>query len=494
MICVSIGRSRHRHMIAEHRHLVEQGAQLVELRLDYLSGEVQLKRLLDNRPCPVIVTCRRERDGGKWTGSEDDRVMLLRTAIAEGVEYVDLEDDIAADIPRFGKTKRIVSLHDFRKTPDDLPEIHNRLASKDADIVKLATMANSPHDSLRMLRLIKTSDLPTVAMCMGEMGTPSRLLGARFGAPFTYATFHHERALAPGQLSYQEMKDVYYYDSINRETNVYAVIGDPIGHSYSPLVHNAALHTEGINAVYIPFRVPKSQLRKFLVDAPLFGIRGLSVTIPHKESSLRAVTKLDRAAREIGAVNTIVFENNGLTGYNTDCRAAMDSLAQVIPYAAEENGLQGRTCLVLGSGGAARAICYGLKRRGAAVVIASRTREKADKLAEALDCKAIDWSARHGMSFDILVNCTPVGMHPNVDESPFDKHHLKPSHVVFDTVYNPETTLLIKNANSQSCKVVSGMEMFVRQAGLQFKLFTGQTAPVELMRDTVRRAIGPAKY
>ncbi|MEX0867208.1 MAG: type I 3-dehydroquinate dehydratase, partial [Pirellulales bacterium] len=168
MICVSIGRSRHRHMIAEHRHLVEQGARLVELRLDYLSGEVQLKRLLDNRPCPVIVTCRRERDGGKWTGSEDERVLLLRTAIAEGVEYVDLEDEIAADIPRFGKTKRIVSLHDFRKTPDDLSAIHDRLASKDADIVKLATMANSPHDSLRMLRLIKTSDLPTVGMCMGE--------------------------------------------------------------------------------------------------------------------------------------------------------------------------------------------------------------------------------------------------------------------------------------------------------------------------------------
>ncbi|MEX1224082.1 MAG: shikimate dehydrogenase, partial [Pirellulales bacterium] len=337
-----------------------------------------------------------------------------------------------------------------------------------------------------------TSDLPTVGMCMGEMGTPSRILGGRFGAPFTYATFHHERALAPGQLSFQEMKDVYHYDAINRETNVYAVIGDPIGHSLSPLVHNAAFRAEGINAVYIPFRVPKSQLKKFLTDAPLFGIRGLSVTIPHKETSLRVATKLDRAAREIGAVNTIVFENNGMTGYNTDCRAAMDSLAQATPAAAEEQGLAGRTCLVLGAGGAARAICYGLKRRGATVVIASRTREKADKLADALDCKAIDWSARSITSFDVLVNCTPVGMHPDVDASPFEKHHLKPSHVVFDTVYNPETTLLLKNARSQSCKIVTGLEMFVRQAALQFKLFTGHAAPVDLMRDTVRRAIGPA--
>jgi len=494
MICVSIGRSRHRHMMAEHKHLVERGAELVELRLDYISGEVQLKRLLKDRPCPVIVTCRRERDGGKWTGSEDERIMLLKTAIAEGVEYVDLEEDVAADIPRFGKTKRIVSLHDFRKTPDDLSVIYDRLAAKDADIVKLATMANSPHDCLRMLRLIKTSDLPTVGMCMGEMGTPSRILGGRFGAPFTYATFHHERALAPGQLSYEEMTEVYFYDALNRESNVYAVIGDPIGHSFSPLVHNAALREQNINAVYIPFRVPKSHLKRFLTDAPLLGIRGLSVTIPHKENALRVVTRLDRAAREIGAVNTIVFENNGMTGYNTDCRAAMDSLAQVMPKAADEDGLQGVGCLVLGAGGAARAIAYGLKRRGAKVTIASRTREKADALGESLDCKSVEWSARHQVAFDVLVNCTPVGMHPDVDESPFERHHLKPSQVVFDTVYNPETTLLVKNARSQSCKVVTGMEMFVRQAALQFKLFTGHTAPVDLMRDTVRRAIGPAKY
>src|SRR5689334_6366351 len=120
MICVSIARGRHRHVIAEHRHLVQQGAKLVELRLDYVNGEINLKRLLADRPSPVVITCRREHDGGRWAGSEEARLMLLRSAIAEGVEYVDLEGDIAASIPRFGKTKRIVSMHDFRKTPDDL--------------------------------------------------------------------------------------------------------------------------------------------------------------------------------------------------------------------------------------------------------------------------------------------------------------------------------------------------------------------------------------
>jgi len=164
MICVSIGRGRHRHVIAEHKHLVQQGAELVELRLDYINGQVNLKRLIADRPCPVVISCRRERDGGKYTGSEEERVLLLRTAIAEGVEYIDLESDIAAGIPRFGSTKRIVSLHDFRKTPDDLAAVHRRLSQMDADIVKICTMANHPQDNLRMLRLIRAADVPTIGL------------------------------------------------------------------------------------------------------------------------------------------------------------------------------------------------------------------------------------------------------------------------------------------------------------------------------------------
>ena len=213
MICVSIGRGRHRHMIAEHRHLVEQGAKLVELRLDYINGDVNLKRLLVDRPSPVVITCRRRRDGGKWTGTEEQRLMLLRSAIAEGVEYVDLEDDVAAMIPRYGKTKRIISLHDFRKTPDDLEEIHARLAALDADIVKTG------HDGQQPAR--QPADAAVDAQqrrCRRSAcawATSARRRGfwpARFGAPFTYATFHHERTLAPGQLSFQQMTEIYHYD------------------------------------------------------------------------------------------------------------------------------------------------------------------------------------------------------------------------------------------------------------------------------------------
>lgn len=482
-------------MMAEHRALVEQGAKLVELRLDYVASRVNLQRLLKDRPCPVIVTVRREADGGKYTGTEDQRMMIIREAIALGVDYIDLEDDIAGKVPRYGKTKRIISYHNFRKTPADLKKLHRELASHDADIVKLSTMAQTPHDNIRMLELIKHAEQPTAGMCMGDIGTPSRILCGKFGAPFTYSTFHHERALAPGQLSFQQMSEIYRFDDLNEETDVYGVVADPVGHSLSPQIHNAALAEQGINAVYCPFRVPVDALEEFVQDVPRLGLKGLSVTIPHKESISRCLTKIGPAAKGIEAVNTVLFRDGEIIGANTDHQAAMDSLEQSLgEMGADPSPLKGKKVLVLGAGGVARAILYGLQKRGANVTVASRTRERSDTLAKAFDARAIDWAARHNGNHEILINGTPIGMHPDVDETPFKKNYFKPSMTVFDTVYNPESTLLVKEARECGCKVVTGVEMFVRQAALQYQLFTGKPAPTQVMRDTLKRIIGPVKY
>jgi 3-dehydroquinate dehydratase/shikimate dehydrogenase len=495
MICVSIGRSRHKHMLAEHAHLVEQGAELVELRLDYISSRVNIQRLLKDRPCATVITVRREQDGGKFTGSEDARLMMLREAIANGVEYVDLEDDIAGKIPRFGKTKRIISYHNFRNTPDNLREVHDKMKALDADIVKIATMANQPHDNLRVLEMMHESDCPTIGMCMGDIGTPSRILGPKFGAPFTYATFHHERALAPGQLSFDQMMNVYRHNNIGPETAVFGVVADPVGHSLSPQIHNAAFEEIGINAVYVPFRVPFDTLGQFMEDARRLGLHGLSVTIPHKEAIAKFLTKVTHAVKGIGAVNTVLLKDEEVVGCNTDVQAAMDCLESAMGGVAPEanSPLRDRRVLVLGAGGVARAVMYGLSRRGAKTTIASRTRARAQALADTFGGKCLDWQARH-MAAEAVVNCTPIGMHPNVDESPFNKSSLKPSMLIFDTVYNPESTMLLKEARAHGCTVVSGVEMFIRQAALQFHLFTGKEAPEALMRETLKRAIGPAKY
>jgi 3-dehydroquinate dehydratase/shikimate dehydrogenase len=494
-LCVTIGRGRHRALIAEHKHLAEQGCKLVELRLDFLVTPPNLKRLLPERPCPVIVTCRREKDGGMWTKGEEQRQMLLRQAIASGVEYVDLEEDIAASIPRFGKTKRIISYHNFQETPEDLTHLHARLAGLNADIVKIATMAHSPHDNVRLLRLMRTARIPTIAICMGEFGQPSRILAGKFGAPFTYATFHAERTMAPGQISYQHMKEIYHYESINADTDVYGVIADPISHSLSPQIHNAAFAALKQNKVYVPFRVRPEDLSQFMHDARELGIKGLSVTIPHKEEvQQRYLDKQDEATQEIGACNTVIIKEDRRYGYNTDYRAAMMSLDQLFGGDESDSGLRGKSALMLGAGGVARAIGVGLKRRRADTVIASRTPERADELAKALGAKSIPWSLRHNVKADLVVNCTPVGMHPNLDECPLDEDFLKKEMAVFDTVYNPEQTLLIKRARDVGCRVITGVEMFVGQAAYQFYLFSGQDAPLSLMRESVRRAISAVKF
>ncbi len=495
MICVSIGRGRHRHVIAEYRHLVDQGAKLVELRVDYINGDVNLRRLVADRPCPVIITCRRPADGGKFTGTEEQRLLLLRAAIAEGVEYIDLEEDVARQIPRFGRTKRIISLHDFRKTPDNVEELHGRLCELDPDIIKFSTMANHPHDNLRMLELTRRSKVPTIGICMGDIGTLSRILAGKFGAPFSYATFHHERVLAPGQLSYQQMTEIYHYERINPQTEVYGVIADPVGHSLSPQIHNVAFQHCGLNKVYVPIRVPREDLPRFLEDAAALDIKGLSVTIPHKEEVIKKLTEVDAAVRGIGAANTVIFEGKRRLGFNTDCRAAIDSLEAAIGGPAEfDERVKGKTALVLGAGGVGKAVVYGLIRRGVNVVVSDGVARQALTLAQRFECRSVDWPARHSVTPDLLVNCTPVGMHPNVDESPFDRHHMRPSMIVFDAVYNPEHTMLVKDAKSRNCTVITGVDMFVRQACLQFELFTGQEGPAELMRETIRRAIGAAKY
>ncbi|MEX0718893.1 MAG: shikimate dehydrogenase [Planctomycetaceae bacterium] len=493
MIAVSIGRTRHKMVVAEHRALAERGAELVELRLDWLSRQPDLTRLLKERPTPVIATCRRQIDRGRWRGSEPQRQTLLREAIVAGVEYVDLEGDIAGQIPRYGKTKRIVSHHDFDETPRNLEAIHARLADKDADIVKLVTMANSPGDGVRMLELVAEAEVPTIGFCMGELGIPSRILCGRYGAPFTYATFTRERVLAPGQLTFDEMRTLYRYDSITKDTQLFGVLGDPIGHSLSPLVHNAAFSHEKLDAVYVPIRVPPDALAATLDEFGRLGFRGYSVTIPHKEAVLERFGRPDDPAWEIGAANTLYLDGEGeWQVMNTDYEAALDSIRLGLDPD-DEGELEGKKALVLGAGGAARAVVLGLVRNGVQVTIANRRGERAAKLAEQFRCKQVQWENRTTVHADILVNCTPLGMHPNVDDTPFDKNAFLEDMLVFDMVYNPESTLLLKEARERGCRTVSGIEMFVRQGAVQFERFTARDAPLDAMRAALRKGISPVR-
>lgn len=493
MICVSLGRTRHKHMIAEHQHLAENGVKLVELRLDFIGRAVNLGRLLNDRPTQVVATVRRREDGGRWMGSEPDRRMLLRSAIVSGVEYVDLEADIAGEIPRYGTTKRIVSFHDFTSTPDNLEELHAAMAAEDADIVKIATMANTFADNVRMLSLVRNAKVPTIGICMGEMGMMTRILASRVGSPFTYATYSADRKLAPGQLNYKVMHDLYRYDEIDNETELFGVVADPVAHSHSPLIHNRAFKENELNARYLPFRVPTDDFHAFIDACPQLGIHGISITIPHKERALEYCTQAESSATGIGAINTMIFHDGERIGYNTDYRAAMDCINAIYQKDNAEVSHKGRRVLILGAGGVSRAIAWGLKQRGAEVTITSRTLERSNLLAHELGTRVVPWDERHAVNPQLLVNGTPVGMHPNVDQSPYERSAISEFMVVFDTVYNPENTLLIKHAREMKAKVITGVDMFVRQAAYQFKLFTGKDAPSQVMRSAIKEATSPVQ-
>ena len=435
-------------------------------------------------------------DGGHWAGSEEERQLVLRTAIVEGVDYVDLEDDIAGSVRRYGATKRIVSHHDFHKTPADLAGLCRRLADLDADIVKIATMANHPSDNLRMLEMVEAAKVPTIGLCMGDIGMPTRVLTGRSGSPLTYATFHEDRVLAPGQVGWRQMRDAYRYESVGKQTRIYGVVADPVGHSLSPAVHNAALAAAGIDAVYLPFRVPAEQLDEFVWEAKRWPLAGLSVTIPHKEAVLRHVTDRDELVTSIGAANTLTFDGDAIMAHNTDATASVESLESAL----REQGAEGlvdvtgvKNALVLGAGGAARAVAFGLRKRGIEVTVCARTVDRAKRIAAEVGCKAIEWAARYKSPHACIVNATPVGMHPLVNETPFEKEHLRPYMVVFDTVYNPENTLLVKEARAAGCRIVTGVDMFVRQAAIQFRLWHGVDPSEQVMRDALKRATASAK-
>lgn len=478
---------------AEHRHLAEQGAELVELRVDWLSRRPDLGRLLRDRPTPVVVTCRRKEDEGRWRGTEEHRLKLFREAIISGAEYVDLEGDIADSVPRYGETKRIISYHNFQETPKNLAAIAKELSEKDADIIKIVTLANEPTDNVRMLELARTSKTPMIGFCMGEMGIVSRILCGRFGAPFTYASFNKSRQMAPGQLSFAEVRNLYAFDHINEETLILGLLGDPVAHSHSPLLHNAAFRHKKINAVYLPFRVPVGMLGDTIREFKSLGVTGYSVTIPHKERAVRAAP--DEIAAAIGAANTL-YQNadKKWQAVNTDYTAAMDALQAVLDQRPEgDRMIGGRRALVLGAGGVGRAIAWGLQKAGAPLVVSNRDKKRGAALAEELGCKFIDWANRGSEEADLVVNCTSVGMHPNVDETPYEQHWLRDGAIAFDTVYTPENTLFLKNARARGCDVVSGLDMFVRQAAAQFELFTGEEAPVDYMRETLRRGISAAR-
>ncbi|NLW51161.1 MAG: shikimate dehydrogenase [Candidatus Brocadiaceae bacterium] len=483
-LCVPITENDTESALARMRSLPRE-VDIVELRLDMMAG-CDPERLLAGRDRCVIVTNRPVREGGACTAPEAQRLALLRRAAEQGAEFVDVELDAVGALGELpAGCRRIVSRHDTQGTPADLPALLRRLRDAGADVAKIAVTAADAADVAPVLSLLQREArrTPVIALSMGEAGVASRVLAPKYGAFLTFASAEPGRESAPGQVTLDGMLNMYRIRSVDASTAVYGVVADPVMHSMSPAVHNAAFAHAGLNAVYLPFRVLDPA--RFLEAFTPFDLRGLSVTLPHKEAVLPLMDEVESLAAEIGAVNTVDLRDGRRYGVNTDVAAAVESIEGAVRRARLEP-LSARTVLLVGAGGAARAIACGLRGRVGRLVIANRTAARARALAGQV---GVDWcpiAEMPALRPDVIVNSTSVGMWPRVDDTPVPCGMLREGMVVFDSVYNPIRTRLLAEAEAAGAVTAAGLEWFVGQAAAQFRIWTGLCAPRALMAEVVR--------
>jgi 3-dehydroquinate dehydratase/shikimate dehydrogenase len=460
----------------------------VELRVDWLKNDMErhlfLAWLKKQRfaKAQFIATCRRRVGGGEFTGDAGAELFWLMQAREAGCAWCDLEVETLRELP--GKTvhgyaipqKVLLSMHDFRKTPP-FPRKLIVPASGGASAFKAAAMALSIGDSARILRLARKSR-HVVAVAMGEIGLPARVLALREGSALAYAPV--ASATAPGQIPLRDMKNLYRAHVLTQATRVYGVIGHPIEHSLSPLLHNTGYIAAKKDAVFLPFLV--ENLKDFLRSLSDFHLRGFAVTLPHKEKILAHLDHVEPLAEKIGAVNTVTVGGNGkLYGSNTDYLGVLRALEPKLK-------LRSSQVVIFGSGGSARASAFALKLAGAHVFICARRPEAARALARAVGGEAIPRSALRAQKFDALLNATPVGMHPNEKISPLAPNELNCS-LVMDLIYRPMRTKLLGLAASRGIACVSGLDMFLAQGFAQWEHWIGSKALESPMRNAVRRAL-----
>jgi 3-dehydroquinate dehydratase/shikimate dehydrogenase len=427
----------------------------------------------------VIVTCRPVWEGGLFAGSEDERRRLLGEALALGAEYVDIEWRAGfADLLAQTHGKRVVlSTHDFEGVPKDLSDRARAMSATNAEFVKIAVRANRLSDCLALLALQESlpNQQKAILIAMGDCGLASRVLAERFGSSWTYAG----DMAAVGQVTMDALLNLYRFRSLSAGSDVYGVVGRPVGHSVSPAMHNAGFAEIGHNAVYLP--LPAADIEDFVTFGRGIGLKGASVTIPYKVPALTIVDHADALARQVGAVNTIRVVDGLWNGYNTDVSGFLRPLS--------ERGVDvsGARAAVLGAGGSARAVASALLRAGADVTIHARRETAATELAECCGARVAPWPPAQG-SWDVLVNCTPVGMHPAVEESPMPSKALTGG-LIYDLVYNPSETRLLREGAAAGCRTIGGLDMLVAQAQEQFQLWTGHSVTAGVMRAAAEKQL-----
>jgi 3-dehydroquinate dehydratase / shikimate dehydrogenase len=493
-VCVAIIGDSAAEMLEKATSVVKENP-FLEFRLDYIEKPLlalpKIKQFLaENTAATAIATCRRKENGGKFSGSLAAEVEILTQAAKSGFLIADLELESVealkkADLQKFRETgiALIISHHDFNATKD-LEGIFNRIQPFAPDFIKIVPTAKTLADNVTLMRFLEKMDDHTniIGICMGDAGIISRVLGVRAGSAFTFAAATAGEETGPGQIAARTLIETYRIDQVDAATKVYGVAGNPIRSSLSPIMMNTAFRRETVNAVYLALQANKlADLLKLVHEIP---IQGLSVTMPLKQEVMAHLEHTDPLSAKIGACNTILRQEGKLYGFNTDVAGITGPLEKRM-------ALRGSKILVLGAGGAARAAVFGLRDKGAEVFILNRTPETAQKLARQSGAKTIKKDALAKTTFDAIVNATPIGMAGHKGAQLLDEKDLN-TKLVFDLVYNPLETPLLRMARQRGIPIITGVEMFVQQGARQFEIFTGKPAPEEEMLRVVIHSLRQA--
>lgn len=478
---------------------------LIEVRLDCLDPrELEtttslLTKLLKESACESILTFRPSEQGGQRLLSDETRHAFWSGAIFSE-SFFDVELDLAEHLIftesseplPIDWSRTICSQHDFAGVPAKLDQIYDRLAATPARVLKIAVQANDALDCLPVFHLLeraRAEGREMIAIAMGTAGLATRILGPSRGAFLSYASLESAAPTAPGQISARELREVYRLDKIDHHTQIFGLIGLPVSHSVSPLMHNAAFAAMETNAVYIPFEVRdvKTFIKRMIHPRTReldWNLRGLSVTAPHKSEVIDQLDWLDPAATAIGAVNTIVIKDDELHGYNTDAQGFIKSLAQKF------GELRGIRCAIIGAGGAASAALWALNQAGAKATLFARNTAKGGALAERFGIACMDLEEARFGDYEVVVNATPLGTREQfANETPATAAQLSGTRLVYDLVYNPAETTFLRAAREAGCETLGGLAMLVTQAAEQFSLWTGTIAPEAVMYDAAQSGL-----
>jgi 3-dehydroquinate dehydratase / shikimate dehydrogenase len=453
-------------------------ADLFEIRADRVL-DLDLLALLRARTRPLVLTCRSVSQGGAWPDDDPRRRLTLLEGAKRGFDYVDVEHDSGLSDVVHEKAGRglIVSHHDFAGMPEDLNALYASMCELGADIVKVVVTPRSIGDVGRLMgfasRVARAGGTPVIAIALGPMGLVTRVTAGRYGAPFTYAAAEAGAEAAAGQVPAAQMAELFRVREVGPHTRVYGVLGQDVTRSLSPALHNPAFAALGIDAVYVPLQA--EALAPFLDALPALGLSGFSVTQPYKVEIVPRVQHLDEIAAACGSVNTVSYDKGRLRGSNTDGAGVVGPLRR-------RTALGGKRVVIVGAGGAARAAALALCAEGARVTVVGRDPAQTASVAEAVNCAhgALGDLARY--PWDVLVNATPVGGRAQEGLSPVPVELHRPGSIVFDMVYDPLETRLLREAQQKGCVIIDGLEMLLAQAALQFEGWTGRAAPVDAMK------------